>query len=42
MPAFMRGKYVGYYARLTNNINFMTVLLLSKAVISFIRKKVKP
>ena len=35
-------KYVDYYARLTNNFNFMTVLLLGKAVIPFIRKKVKP
>jgi hypothetical protein len=41
MSTFMRGKYVGYYARLTNNFNFMTVLLLGKAVISFAGKKVK-
>ena len=40
MSAFMRGKYVGYYARLTNNFNFMTVLLLGKAVISFAGTKV--
>lgn len=41
MSAFMRGKYVGYYARLANNFNFMTVLLFGKAVISFAGKKVK-
>ena len=40
MSAFMRGKYVGYYARLTNNFNFMTALLSGKAVISYAGKKV--
>ena len=25
MSAFMRGKYVGYYARLTNNFNFIAI-----------------